>query len=190
MAEIKAIETFYNGYRFRSRTEARWAVFMDLAGIPYMYEPEGFKLPDGTLYLPDFYLKDQDTFLECKGVMDKKDRHKIYEFAKAFTKENEKEIIIGYPDMKFEIVWCEENNTGHPKLVSCKENWICRCRECGKIFFLQQYYGWQCRCCGYYDGDSGFDVLYNPEPYGENDYMPIIKAKQARFEHGESGIIG
>ena len=41
---LKAIETFYNGYRFRSRLEARWAVFFDSAGIEYVYEPEGFKL--------------------------------------------------------------------------------------------------------------------------------------------------
>jgi hypothetical protein len=27
--EIKAIETSYKGYRFRSRLEARWAVFFD-----------------------------------------------------------------------------------------------------------------------------------------------------------------
>ena len=52
---IKAIETEYNGYRFRSRLEARWAVFFDELGIKYQYEPEGFDL-DGTLYLPDFYL--------------------------------------------------------------------------------------------------------------------------------------
>jgi hypothetical protein len=26
---VKAIETQYNGYRFRSRLEARWAVFFD-----------------------------------------------------------------------------------------------------------------------------------------------------------------
>ena len=31
--EIKAIETIYNGYKFRSRLEARWAVFFDEAGI-------------------------------------------------------------------------------------------------------------------------------------------------------------
>ena len=42
MSEIKAIETYYKGYRFRSRLEARWAVFFDAAGIKYEYEPEGF----------------------------------------------------------------------------------------------------------------------------------------------------
>ena len=43
MSEIKAIETVYNGYRFRSRLEARWAVFFEAAGIEYEYEPEGFE---------------------------------------------------------------------------------------------------------------------------------------------------
>ena len=53
---IKAIETEYNGYRFRSRLEARWAVFFDAAGIEYQYEPEGYDLGDGIWYLPDFWL--------------------------------------------------------------------------------------------------------------------------------------
>lgn len=55
-AGIKAIETQYKGYRFRSRLEARWAVFFDALGIAWEYEPEGFELSDGTWYLPDFYL--------------------------------------------------------------------------------------------------------------------------------------
>ena len=63
--EFKAIETVYNGYRFRSRLEARWAVFFDAAGIKYEYEPEGFT--DGDLfYLPDFYLPDHNTYVEVK----------------------------------------------------------------------------------------------------------------------------
>jgi len=51
----RAIETRYKGYRFRSRLEARWAVFFDALGIAYRYEPEGFDL-NGLFYLPDFYL--------------------------------------------------------------------------------------------------------------------------------------
>lgn len=53
---MKAIETQYKGYRFRSRLEARWAVFFDMLGIEWRYEPEGFELSDGTRYLPDFHL--------------------------------------------------------------------------------------------------------------------------------------
>ena len=38
---ITPIETIYKGYRFRSRLEARWAVFMDACGADWEYEPEG-----------------------------------------------------------------------------------------------------------------------------------------------------
>lgn len=63
---VKPIETLYNGYRFRSRLEARWAVFFDEAGIKYQYETQGFT--DGEeKYLPDFYLPDFDTYAEVKG---------------------------------------------------------------------------------------------------------------------------
>ena len=64
---IKAIETEYNGYKFRSRLEARWAVFFDSVGIKWEYESEGYILPDGTKYLPDFYLLDYDWFVEVKA---------------------------------------------------------------------------------------------------------------------------
>lgn len=63
--KIKAIETEYNGYRFRSRLEARWAVFFDNARIKYEYEPEGFELSCGK-YLPDFFLPDFDIYVEIK----------------------------------------------------------------------------------------------------------------------------
>lgn len=53
--EIKAIETVYKGYRFRSRLEARWAVFFDALGLKWSYEVEGFQLPSGW-YLPDFWI--------------------------------------------------------------------------------------------------------------------------------------
>lgn len=52
-APIKAIETAYKGYRFRSRLEARWAVFFDALGLRWEYEPEGFETSAGW-YLPDF----------------------------------------------------------------------------------------------------------------------------------------
>ena len=55
---IKSIETEYRGYRFRSRLEARWAVFFDACGVKWEYEPEGFDLGDGLYYLPDFLLHD------------------------------------------------------------------------------------------------------------------------------------
>jgi len=63
---FKAIETLYHGCRFRSRLEARWAVFFDTLGIPWEYEKEGYVL-EGMKYLPDFWLPEQDCFFEVKG---------------------------------------------------------------------------------------------------------------------------
>lgn len=73
---IKAIETEYNGYRFRSRLEARWAVFFDSLKIPWVYEPEGIEI-NRLSYLPDFYLPDCKQFFEVKGVMKSFDKNKI-----------------------------------------------------------------------------------------------------------------
>jgi hypothetical protein len=66
---IKAIETNYKGYKFRSRLEARWAVFFDTAEIAWEYEPEGYILSDGRKYLPDFYLPKENLYVEVKGVV-------------------------------------------------------------------------------------------------------------------------
>ena len=51
---IKAIQTSYAGCRFRSRLEARWAVFFDTLGLRWEYEIEGFELGSAGRYLPDF----------------------------------------------------------------------------------------------------------------------------------------
>ncbi len=63
---LKAIDTFYNGHKFRSRLEARWAVFFNHLGIPYDYEKEGYDL-NGVWYLPDFWIDCWDSFIEIKS---------------------------------------------------------------------------------------------------------------------------
>ena len=87
---LTPIETEYAGYRFRSRLEARWALYFDLCGIPWQYEVEGYTLSDGQRYLPDFWLPDHNQFVEVKPntdvqasdrdwVIDKYD-HIIYDY--------------------------------------------------------------------------------------------------------------
>jgi hypothetical protein len=65
---IRPIETSYKGYRFRSRLEARWAVFFHAVEIEWEYEVEGFHLPDGQQYLPDFWLPRHKLFVEVKPM--------------------------------------------------------------------------------------------------------------------------
>lgn len=61
---VKAIQTRYGGYFFRSRLEARWAVYFDALGLDWVYEPEGYEIKGG--YLPDFYLPALGCFTEVK----------------------------------------------------------------------------------------------------------------------------
>lgn len=92
MNGLKAIETEYKGYRFRSRLEARWAVFFDVCKVQWEYEPEGYVLDNGQYYLPDFLLHDvtfnhagysegNDLYVEVKGKMTEEDAKKIRQFA-------------------------------------------------------------------------------------------------------------
>lgn len=70
---IQAIQTRYAGCHFRSRLEARWAVFFNKLGISWKYEPEGFVVRGSyegdrdIPYLPDFYLPGSKTWVEVKG---------------------------------------------------------------------------------------------------------------------------
>jgi hypothetical protein len=74
---LKPIETRFDGFRFRSRLEARWAIFFKRLGLEYEYEPEGFDLGYGELYLPDFRVsssKGFDHWYEVKRVGVESDR--------------------------------------------------------------------------------------------------------------------
>lgn len=64
--EIAPIQTTYNGYRFRSRTEARWAIAFDILKIEWQYEIEGYNIGLGRGYLPDFKLCNGKYWAEVK----------------------------------------------------------------------------------------------------------------------------
>lgn len=71
-AHIPAIETRAYGCRFRSRLEARWAVFFTTAGFDWEYEPEGAALSSGN-YLCDFRVKGPNgtqVWVEVKPKLD------------------------------------------------------------------------------------------------------------------------
>lgn len=67
---IAAIPTTYKGVKFRSKLEAAWAEWFDSKEWVWSYEIEGYRLPSGTWYLPDFWLPDLRIFIEVKGVLD------------------------------------------------------------------------------------------------------------------------
>ena len=80
---IRAIGTRYAGCFFRSRLEARWAVFFDVLDIDWEYEPDGFRLPSGA-YLPDFRLPTMQCWVEVKPrMLTRPELVRAYELASA-----------------------------------------------------------------------------------------------------------
>ena len=132
MRDIKPIETYYNGYRFRSRLEARWAVFFDALGVKYEYEPEGFDLGDGLYYLPDFKVKcwgtrgeinDKpfDLWIEVKGNMTYADAQRIQRFSGEIrTPLRLTDCPLGYKDKNLRI-------SPHSDYDDHERRWQCAC---------------------------------------------------------------
>lgn len=195
MGQAMAIPTEYNGYLFRSRLEARWAVFFDALGIRYEYEPEGFDLGDGVWYLPDFYLPNINggTYVEVKGVMDDDSRKKIDRFADygeaplyvlggmPTQSDLEDDDIYGYTNRYEGCFWfyfsITDEATGK---VSRSGDWpylFCVCPACGKVGLEFDGRGW--RICGgsqhtdenlstntYRDADGNVRPFAHPEVAG------------------------
>jgi hypothetical protein len=73
---MKPLETHYADCRFRSRLEARWAVFFDQMSLRWEYEPDTY-LVGGMPYLPDFWLPDLEAWAEVKGVLSQHDLDRL-----------------------------------------------------------------------------------------------------------------
>jgi hypothetical protein len=166
---IRAIETAYKGYRFRSRLEARWAVFFDALGVRWEYEPEGFDLgPDGW-YLPDFWLPGPRMWAEVKAS-----HLNVLEIAKTRALANG----TGYPVLRL---------VGTPTYTVY---WATHPDEDGELssrdYILDdQYIHSERRWFGAPGLDDGEDAskTYWMSPETRAAYEA---ARSARFEHGET----
>lgn len=186
--EIKAIETVYNGYRFRSRLEARWAVFFDVAGIKYEYEPEGFELPSGRRYLPDFLIHNctergcGDLWVEVKGEMSSEDEKKIEEFSLS----NKIIVVDNIPngDTAFDL-WANMCEHGYESMSGTRIypfNFLYVDGDYFSFGLMANGKGGLSLCgdaCSYY---KGIDEELTVRAYN--------MARQARFEHKKKPIRG
>ena len=99
---MKPIPTKYKGCLFRSRLEARWAVFFDALQLKWQYEPEGFDLKNGAWYLPDFRLPEQQVWLEIKGDRPtEEDLWKVYYFQTELWERGEDFVFIFCGDIPY-----------------------------------------------------------------------------------------
>lgn len=158
---IPAIPTVYNGIKFRSKLEAKYAQAFDIIGIHWVYEEINFKFDDGTYYAPDFFFPNSKQFFEVKGVLTPGDKHKILQLARSGH-----QIAMGdssgkfiYFDKKYddlpsmwELCYLEEQNNNEHEF-SYQDGFMFKCDRCHNWVLSGQQGSWECPACGRYDGD-------------------------------------
>lgn len=152
---VKAIETRYAGCHFRSRLEARWAIFFDEMGWSWEYEPQGYELPSGR-YLPDFRVRMSDgheIWVEVKGTEPTEHEQKLMsELVQLHFSTDLPMMSMPYRG----IIVSQLPRAGHPELA-----WR---------------FSWE------WEGPR-------IEPWRLTDRVEraFVRARSARFEHGQSG---
>jgi hypothetical protein len=189
----QAIETSYAGCRFRSRLEARWAVFLTTAQIGWQYEAQGYLVGpprDQRPYLPDFWLPELRLHAEVKGSRSGLDFSKLA-YAARYLPGDGLLLLGNVPDVKpgwlaWQHAICFSGGTYWQNLFHFED---------GRAVF---------------DEDTGFDLgpegnlSHGPSAFNFDAYVsaddngdlvcatPLIAgayaaARSARFEHGQSG---
>ena len=184
---IKAIPTKFKGYTFRSRLEARWAVFFDALGLRWEYEPEGFDLPGVGWYLPDFHLPDLYCWIEIKGEYPSSDEEaKVLALANVVSETAF--IFFGEIPYPTDVFGNSSGSRDENAIRYCLDGSVdygyrwCICEKCGEIGIEYSAQSDNIGCCGYRHSDSD----------GENGNHPSLMAafkaaRSARFEHGANG---
>jgi hypothetical protein len=174
---MKAIQTIYKGYKFRSRLEARWAVFFDAMNIDWQYEVEGYVFEDGVCYLPDFWLPtfNGGMYVEVKPIkFTEEEKNKCIRLCE----ESRKDVwlAIGIPSCKgYVYLSCWKDSDGEDVI-----EWSVGIPNHDDAKFKD-------RMLKDPDYDSMIYTDEYPIPYQYLIYGDIaeavLEAKQARFEH-------
>ncbi|NDH69529.1 MAG: hypothetical protein EBY22_16870 [Gammaproteobacteria bacterium] len=152
---LVAMPAEFDGIKYRSRNEARWAVFFKELGIKFAYEEEGFDLGGGIRYLPDFHIPIQDKFrrdmyFEIKPsasgliIVDEQDNKKI----EALSNYVFISVLGSVHDYQHKIYSeCAGYDISGPSSGDC-DYLFCQCQFCGAIGFEYLGRAERINCCG------------------------------------------
>lgn len=127
---IKAIPTWYGGHCYRSKTEAKWAVFCDVLELSFKYEAEGFVIKtdeDEFCYLPDFLIppimEAWPTWIEVKGTEPtEREIEKLVYACRARLCDGL--LVIGEPDLMSDLLWCVQDADGLYQVKRMKQSFL------------------------------------------------------------------
>lgn len=212
MVQLKPIETVYQGYRFRSRLEARWAVFLsNTFMMPWQYEVEGFDLGgDVGWYLPDFWLPEAKAYIEIKATTPTREEQRKVAWLQAASG-MPVYVIVGSPwtgeyniHTYSRVNWREfHGDDVYEEIASDPENVIEEEQAVEWLSGAKRRFADCCDCgrlCWVIDEPWSlvFEHIGSPPRWcrPSSEYPPrsdlhvnyaLEKARSARFEHGERG---
>lgn len=162
---ITVISTKYKGYNFRSRLEARWAVYFDSLGIRWEYEKEGFHLTNkfnSYNYLPDFWFPDLKMWAEVKAEIFSDEE---FEKARLLAIETKFDVLmlIGIPERKY-----------YGAINSYGDAW--------QFYALSNYHDYPSNEYRFYFANpEELDIRFDPRFNDIDEH--VNRAKSARFEY-------
>jgi hypothetical protein len=182
----RPIPTRYKGYHFRSRLEARWAIFFDHLRLDWEFEPQGYVV-EGTPYLPDFKLilpGDRLAFAEVKNAETDWHVGRPVQLCRALARETGWPVIllIGIPAYRayhqftptlasdaFQAVFFRDYE---PKIVEVDGYWWTQIEIDSRTGAL----------------DFRHDDYQARKSFGQGLVDAVRAARSARFEHGAEGV--
>lgn len=149
---IQAIPTMYGGVQFRSRLEARWAVFFDTVGWPWVYEPLDLRR-----YIPDFILSFEAGPIAVE-VKPETMLAPLGEYAQRMVLSGwSRELLVIGAAVHGDVIGVIGDPVGgmdSGREVALGPAEIFACINCGRVSVLNADYSWRCRVSGCYGGNS------------------------------------
>lgn len=190
---MKAIETVYRNIRFRSRSEARWAYFLDQIGVPFEYEKEGYQMDNGLRYLPDFWLSDQKIWAEVKSEMPNEDE--IEKAVRLVTESGLPLVFLIFANGRTDSIehsggpyYIPELKDRHPQLA-CWQTCI-GCEEVSIVPYAPAagFTCWNCKLT--WTSEQVLEMADKGKEIFDADKFTFAfnLARQARFEYGETPV--
>jgi len=110
-ARAKAgIRSDLGSHYFYSRWEANYARFLNLLGTKWIFQPKTFKLKNQN-YTPDFYLPQEDTYVEIKN------------FLSDYSAKRDREFRELYPKLKLQLILKHDYLKLQDKFASKIKTW-------------------------------------------------------------------
>jgi hypothetical protein len=173
---IQAKESRYNGKTYRSQIEAKYAVLFDDLAIDFRYEVQGYKLPTGEAYLPDFYLTRVGLFAEVKPFYNASAVKRIKRFVAAGALP--RDIIVLFDEPRCTSYLFIE------RVILAERPEALVSRVVIDPFLRRKWYRDECR---FYTGFDADEFCW-PSDFSPEYVDSVNHASDAKFDHGKAPV--